>query len=142
MARFLLFLLILALQFGIFEAAMRVWGSSEAAPSFQGLFIGDPAIGYRLKPGATVRFTTSEFDTGININRSGVRDDEEILPKAAGERRIVVLGDSLVLSVQVPFGPPGATPASDPGGGAAPVTRRPARAAVAKLRGPARSPYR
>jgi lysophospholipase L1-like esterase len=103
MARILLFLLILALQFGIFEAAMRVWGSSEAAPSFQGLFTGDPVIGYRLKPGATVRFTTSEFDIAITINGSGVRDDEEIPPKAADERRIVVLGDSLVLSVQVPF---------------------------------------
>ena len=32
-----------------------------------------------------------------------MRDDEEIGPKAPDERRIVMLGDSLVLSVQVPF---------------------------------------
>ncbi len=98
------FLLVLAAQFGIFEAALRTWGSSEAAPAFQGLFTGDERTGYRLQPGARVRFTTSEFDTEIAINSRGVRDDEEIGPKAPNERRIVILGDSLVLSVQVPFG--------------------------------------
>lgn len=94
---------VLAVQFGLFEAALRTWGSSEAAPAFQGLFINDPVIGYRLKPGARVRFATAEFDTGIAINSSGVRDDEEIGPKEPGERRILLLGDSLVLAVQVPF---------------------------------------
>ena len=98
-----IFVLIMAAEFGVFEAALRTWGSSEAAPAFQGLFANDPVIGYRLKPAARVRFTTSEFDTEIAINRAGVRDDEEIGPKAVNERRILVLGDSLVLSVQVPF---------------------------------------
>ncbi len=63
----------------------------------------DPAIGYRLKPHARTRFTTSEFTAEIAINGAGLRDDEEIGPKAPQERRIVLLGDSLVLSVQVPF---------------------------------------
>jgi hypothetical protein len=98
-----LFALIMAAEFGVFEAALRTWGSSEAAPAFQGLFANDPVIGYRLKPGARVRFATAEFDTEIDINTTGVRDDEEIGPKSANERRILVLGDSLVLSVQVPF---------------------------------------
>jgi hypothetical protein len=97
------FALIMAVEFGVFEAALRTWGSSEAAPAFQGLFANDPVIGYRLKPGARVRFATAEFDTKIAINTTGVRDDEEIGPKAANERRILLLGDSLVLSVQVPF---------------------------------------
>jgi hypothetical protein len=101
--RFAVFLIIAAGQFGLFELGMRTWGSSEAAPAFQGLFTDDPATGYRLKPGARVRFATSEFDTEIAINSSGVRDDEEIGPKAPDERRILILGDSLVLSVQVPF---------------------------------------
>jgi lysophospholipase L1-like esterase len=96
------FALILIAQFGVFEVALRTWGHSEAAPAFQGLFIY-PDTGYRLNPNARVRFTTSEFDTEIRINGTGVRDDEEIGPKAANERRIVLLGDSLVLSVQVPF---------------------------------------
>lgn len=101
--RLLLFALVMGAWFAVFELGLRRWGSSEAAPSFQGLFTGDPVIGYRLQPGARTRFTTAEFDTEISINGAGVRDDEEIGPKAPGERRILVLGDSLVLSVQVPF---------------------------------------
>lgn len=101
--RLVLFALILAAWFAVFEAGLRQWGSSEAAPAFQGLFTGDPVIGYRLQPGARTRFTTSEFETEIAINDLGVRDDEQIGPKPPGERRVLVLGDSLVLSVQVPF---------------------------------------
>lgn len=103
--RFAACLIIFASQFGLFELGLRTWGSSEAAPAFQGLFADDPAIGYRLKPDARVHFATAEFDTEIAINSSGVRDDEEIGPKDKGkdERRILLLGDSLVLAVQVPF---------------------------------------
>lgn len=99
--RALLFVAIAAAQFAIFEAALRLWGQSEAAPSFQALFMPDPVIGYRLRPNARTRFVTAEFDTTIAINGQGVRDDRDIGPKPPGERRIVVLGDSLVLSVQV-----------------------------------------
>jgi lysophospholipase L1-like esterase len=97
----LLFLLIAALQFAVFEVALRTWGHSEAAPSFETLFVPDPTIGYRLRPGAHTRFVTDEFDTTIAVNSQGVRDDSDIGPKPRGERRIVVLGDSIVLSVQV-----------------------------------------
>lgn len=101
--RLAFFGLILAVQFWVFETALRVWGSSEAAPSFQGLFEDDPEVGYRLKPHARVHFATSEFAADIAINGTGVRDDDELGPKPANERRIVLLGDSLVLSVQVDF---------------------------------------
>ena len=97
------FLVVLAVQFVAFEAALRVWGSSEAAPAFQGLFMQDPDVGFRPRPGARTRYGTAEFETDIAINHAGVRDDEELGPKVPGERRIVILGDSLVLSVQVPF---------------------------------------
>lgn len=99
--RWLLLAAIAAAQFAVFEAALRTWGHSEAAPAFQSLFVPDGAIGYRLRPGARVRFTTAEFDTHIAINDQGVRDDAPIGPKPPNERRIVVLGDSLVLAVQV-----------------------------------------
>ena len=99
----MLLVLIVVLQFALFESGMRVWGSSEAAPSFQGLFMDDPVVGYRLKPGAKTRFKTVEFEADIAVNGSGVRDTDEIGPKQPGERRIVILGDSLVLSVQVDF---------------------------------------
>ncbi len=88
-------------QFGVFEAGLRLKGNSEAAPGFQRLFMTDPYIGYRLRPGARTHFKTSEFETDIQIDGAGVRDDE-IPPKAPGERRIVVLGDSLVMAIQVP----------------------------------------
>jgi lysophospholipase L1-like esterase len=101
--RLLLFVAILFMQFFLFEAGLRTWGTSEAAPAFQGLFTPDPVIGYRLKPRAQVRFATSEFDNEIAINNAGVRDSEDIGPKPSGEKRILILGDSLVLSVQVPF---------------------------------------
>ena len=92
---------VILVQFGLIEAGYRLKGGSEAAPEFQGLFTPDPILGYRLKPGATARFRTADFDSRIAINRAGVRD-REIEPKAPGECRIVVLGDSLVMSVQVP----------------------------------------
>jgi lysophospholipase L1-like esterase len=101
--RVLLFALVLLVQFVIFEFALRRWGSSEAAPAFQGLFTGDDRIGYRLQPNARAHFATAEFETDIAINNVGVRDSEDLPPKMPGERRVLILGDSLVLSVQVPF---------------------------------------
>jgi len=99
--RALLLLAIAGAQFAVFEMALRIWGHSEAAPSFQGLFMPDPIIGYRLRPNARTHYVTSEFATDIAINAEGVRDSRDIGPKPPHERRIVVLGDSLVLSVQV-----------------------------------------
>lgn len=94
--------LVLAGWFVAFEAFLRWWGGSEAAPVFQQLFMPDDVIGYRLRPGQSVTFTTREFTTAIATNAQGVRD-ADIGPKPPGERRVVVLGDSLVLAVQVPF---------------------------------------
>jgi lysophospholipase L1-like esterase len=88
--------------FVVFEAGLRMKGGSEADPEFRQLFMDDDRMGYRLRPGARARFRTPEFETDIVINSAGVRD-EEIGPKARDERRIVVLGDSLVMSVQVPL---------------------------------------
>ncbi|MCL4814713.1 MAG: SGNH/GDSL hydrolase family protein [Vicinamibacteraceae bacterium] len=96
------FLAMVAAQFFVFEAGMRVVGGSEAAPEFQSLFMRDPRVGHRLQPGASTRYKTPEFETDLAINSRGVRD-EEFGRKAPGERRVVVLGDSLVMSVQVPL---------------------------------------
>lgn len=93
---------VLVVEFGLFETGLRLKGGTEAAPEFQRLFTPDSRLGYRLKAGASARLTTSDFDTPITINRAGVRD-REVGPKAPGERRIVVLGDSLVMAVQVPL---------------------------------------
>jgi hypothetical protein len=100
--RLLIAAIVIAGEFAAFEAALRWRGGTEAAPAFQKLFVPDDRIGYRLRPGASTTFSTAEFTTDIVINDVGVRD-EPIPPKAPGERRIVVLGDSLVLAVQVPL---------------------------------------
>jgi lysophospholipase L1-like esterase len=102
-SRILLALAILAVEFAVLEAGLRFYGAFEGTTTFQSLFMEDPDVGIRLRPGARLRYTTVEFTTDIAINAQGVRDDEPIGPKAPDERRIVILGDSLVLSVQVPF---------------------------------------
>jgi lysophospholipase L1-like esterase len=99
--RLALLLAVAVVWFLVFETALRLHGGSEAAPAFQQLFMPDPATGHRLKPGASTRYSTAEFSTTIAINPQGVRDDEPIGPKPAGERRIVILGDSIVFAVQV-----------------------------------------
>jgi lysophospholipase L1-like esterase len=100
--RLALLLAIVLSQFALFEAGLRLNDGSEAAPGFRALFMPDDETGYRLRPGARTRYATREFETEIDINEAGVRD-EPIGPKAPGERRIVILGDSLVMAVQVPL---------------------------------------
>lgn len=100
--RLALLIAIVLSQFVLFEAGLRLQAGSEAAPGFRALFMPDPQTGYRLRPGAETRFVTNEFTTDIAINPQGVRD-RPIGPKAPGERRIVILGDSLVMAVQVPL---------------------------------------
>ena len=80
--RLLVAALVLGAEFAAFESFLRWQGGSEAAPVFQQLFMPDPAIGYRLRPGQSVVYTTREFTTPIAINAQGVRDDA-IGPKAA-----------------------------------------------------------
>src|SRR4029453_130780 len=46
--RLALLAVIILAWFGVFEASLRVAGSSEADPTFRNLFTLDPAIGYRL----------------------------------------------------------------------------------------------
>lgn len=103
MARLTLLAIILLSEFAALEAGLRVFGQAEAGSAFQSLFILDNRIGYRLRPGAAIRYATSEFSTELAINASGVRDDAEIGPKTGRERRVLIMGDSYVFAVQVPF---------------------------------------
>lgn len=100
-ARLGLLAVILAAEFVVLEAGLRWRGGSEASPGFQDLFMQDARVGHRLRPGASTRYTTVEFTTDLEINAQGVRDDQPVEAKAPNEKRIVILGDSLVLSVQV-----------------------------------------
>ena len=95
--------LLLAAEFALLEAGMRMAGGSEAAPSFQQIFMQDARMGHRPRPGARTVYSTAEFTTELSINAQGLRDDRNLGPKRPGQTRVVVLGDSLVLSVQVAF---------------------------------------
>lgn len=88
--------------FGLLEVVLRLIDAGETSVEFRSLFMPDPELGHRLRPGAHVRYRTSEFSTDIDINRLGVRG-EEIGKKAENEFRILVLGDSMVLGLQVPL---------------------------------------
>jgi hypothetical protein len=101
--RLLVLAALFAGEFVVLEASLRWHGGSEASPEFQALFTDDNEVGHRLRPNAHARYTTAEFSTDLKINAQGVRDDADIAPKPADERRVVILGDSLVLSVQVPL---------------------------------------
>jgi hypothetical protein len=103
MARGVILGLILLGEFGLLEAGLHVFGTMESQSAFQSLFIPDARIGYRLRPGISVRYSTPEFSNDLTINGQGVRDDEDIGPKAPKERRVLVLGDSYVFAVQVPL---------------------------------------
>jgi lysophospholipase L1-like esterase len=98
--RFLLLTAVFVAQFAVFELGMRAVGGSEAAPAFQRLFINESPIGHRLRPGASTRFKTSEFEADISINAAGVRGPE-IGERRQDEVRLAFLGDSLTLAVQV-----------------------------------------
>ena len=102
MPRLVLAAVLLASQFAVLEAGLRVFGDMEANSAFQSLFMPDDRIGNRLRPGVSVRYSTSEFSTDLVINQQGVRDAEPVGPKAANERRVLLLGDSFVFAVQVP----------------------------------------
>src|SRR5262249_1314045 len=60
----------------------------------------DPVLKYEIRPGAVV-----ERDGVLyRINAQGLRDDKDVSPKQAGERRIVVLGDSIAFGLGVDQG--------------------------------------
>ena len=68
----------------------------ETARLLDTMIIEEP-IGYRLEPGLEGRFNGVE----VEINEWGMRDRPVELPKPAGERRILLLGDSVMFSVGV-----------------------------------------
>jgi hypothetical protein len=65
----------------------------ETARLYDRVILGEP-LGYRLTPGMSARL----YGTDVRINELGMRDRPVPQVKPAGERRVLVLGDS------VPFG--------------------------------------
>jgi lysophospholipase L1-like esterase len=73
---------------GLFAPFHEVWQVRE-------LFVLDDELTYAMRPNFERVQETDEFSERVTTNRHGLRDDE-IAPRGGFERRILVLGDSMV----------------------------------------------
>lgn len=73
----------------LFEAVLE-WRAPEPPENW---IQPDPVFHHSQKPGLSTRFVSSEWDTAVDINSLGLRDDE-VAPKPPGTTRVVVVGDS------------------------------------------------
>jgi lysophospholipase L1-like esterase len=64
------------------------------------IFQPDPKTVIALVPGATARMQTAEYDQQIRVNALGMRAPE-VPEKAPGELRLLAVGDSFTLGLQV-----------------------------------------
>ncbi len=64
------------------------------------IFVPDPELGQVLRPGAVGHMRTPEFVTEVRVNSVGTRGPE-LGPKASGALRVLAVGDSSTLAVQV-----------------------------------------
>jgi hypothetical protein len=74
---------------------------AEARTVQTGLFVANDDAGYVMRPHFTGRVSGLDFDQPFQTNARGLRGPE-VGPKAPGEFRIVLLGDSIVFGGQVP----------------------------------------
>jgi len=98
---FLALLVALGIGFGacLLEITVRLF-----FPTTDFLWQWDSRIGMRLVPGLHGRSVKpGAFDVAVDVNSAGFRDREHSIEKPAGTKRIVVLGDSFVEAIQVPF---------------------------------------
>ncbi len=63
----------------------------------------DPYIGTRHVPGGVFQYTTPDFSTTLRFNSLGFHDRDHAQSKPPGAFRIVVLGDSFMDALQVPY---------------------------------------
>lgn len=79
------------------EGAVRLFDLELASFHPIGAFCEyDEVLGWRLVPGRRGVFSKGGFSADVAISSQGLRDREYPLEKAAGRKRILVLGDSVV----------------------------------------------
>jgi len=82
-----------------FEAVVRA-----AVPVSDFFYEFDPYVGLKGIPNKHGRAVKRGiFDTPVDINSHGFRDREHAWEKPVGTRRVVLLGDSFIEALQVPF---------------------------------------
>jgi hypothetical protein len=95
----ILVLMGIALGACLLEVTVRVF-----YPASDFLWRWDSRIGMTLVPGLRGRSVKPGlFDVQVAVNSAGFRDREHLIEKPAGTKRIVLLGDSFVEAIQVPF---------------------------------------
>src|SRR5687767_15327143 len=95
--RFRRFFIRLSLSFGaillsllFLEIVLRAFAPADAPPPVPLHLVSDSPVLYGLNP------------EHPDISSQGLRDDEVVIPKPAGVRRILVLGDSVAYGSSVP----------------------------------------
>jgi lysophospholipase L1-like esterase len=84
-------------------AALQCVGSATSLQNQYGLFVLDDIAGYVMRPNTCVRLKTTEYDGILRTNARGMVGPDVPAAKAAGELRVVVLGDSYAVGGQVPY---------------------------------------
>ncbi len=83
------------------EAAVRAFRPQPAFYATPGLYVADPLVGHRMRPGLrAVVGNWSEFTTRVRINSLGIRGPEAG-PRRPGVRRGLLLGDSFTFGTGV-----------------------------------------
>ena len=73
---------------------MRAFWPQSAFYASPGLYVVDPKVGHRMKPGLRgVLGNFAEFTTQVRVNQLGIRGPE-VGPVRPGVERVLVLGDS------------------------------------------------
>ncbi|HEY0552936.1 MAG TPA: GDSL-type esterase/lipase family protein [Thermoanaerobaculia bacterium] len=83
------------------EVAVRAFRPQPAFYAIPGLYVADPFVGHRMRPGLRgVIGNWTEFTTQVRINSLGIRGPEPG-PRRAGLQRVLVLGDSFTFGTGV-----------------------------------------
>ncbi|MEA2604446.1 MAG: hypothetical protein QOF89_5438 [Acidobacteriota bacterium] len=99
--RLAILLLVAVAGLALAEGAVRIFWPQPAFYASPGLFVDDPKVGHRMRPGLRGEVGNwAEFTTQVRINRLGIRGPE-IGPRRPGVRRVLVLGDSFTFGTGV-----------------------------------------
>lgn len=91
-----LFLVSSLIALGVAEVGFRAYDASAVDPSNQVSTRHDTRLGWSLDPGTTIERVTAEYEITETINRHGRRGPDREIPKPAGTRRVLLLGDSFL----------------------------------------------
>lgn len=101
----LLNVLLVAFSLGVslvlMEGAVRLVAPQLTYRFPRDLFVPDPAVSYRLRPGFEGTTHTPEYRTDMRITGQGLRDEREYGPKPADVTRVLAIGDSFTMGVGV-----------------------------------------